>query len=334
MRQQHTDLLKELENTPTPQGPELHLMEIEMGQLDIHIKKMKKNASAGCDGISGIILNDIYDSVKRVILHLINLSMCLGICPKIFKLTKITPIVKAGKNPLQMSSYRPVSNLCTIAKLIECSVMDQVKNHLNNNNYFNKNQHGSRLNHSTTTCVLEVLEENNQAIEKKYLTAITAIDLSAAFDLVDHQVLLEKCRLALVGKPTLVWLTDFLNDRTQMVNVNGTNSQISPTGNKGVVQGAKSSCELFTIFLNDLPSQVIGGIPATTPLHSSAKEYIDDLSTISRGRNLTELKIITVNDLKTISIYLENHMMVINNNNEKKCQAKSRIRRVSDKFQW
>ena len=312
MPTQHINLLETLKNTPTPQGQKMDLMELEMSQLDFYITNMKRNASAGSDDISGIILYDIYQSIKRVLLHLINLSMCLGIFPKIFKLTKITPILKPGKNSLEPSSYRPVANLCSMAKLLECSVMDQVRNHLNKNNFYNKNQHGSRASHSTTTCVTELLEDNNEAMEKGYLTAITAIDMSAAFDLVDHPTLIQKCRLALVGQPTLNWITSFLHDRTQMVNVNGANSLIIPTGNKGVVQGGKSSCELFTVFLNDLPAQVNGGIEATTPLHSTSKEYIDDISTVSRGRTLEELKSNIEDDLGRISQYLENHMMIIN----------------------
>ena len=168
MPEQNSQILETLTNTKTPNGPEMKLKEIEISTLDNYVRKMKKNGSAGSDSISGIILNDIYDSTKKVILHMINLSMCLGIFPKIFKLTKITPIVKPGKNPYESSSYRPVANLSTLGKLLESCVMNQVKEHLRVTSFLNENQHGSRTKHSTTTCVVEILEDNNSAIENGF----------------------------------------------------------------------------------------------------------------------------------------------------------------------
>ena len=92
----------------------------------------------------------------------------------------------------------------------------------------------------------------------------------------------------------------------------GVNSKIRVTGNKGVVQGGKSSCDLFTIYLNDLPSQVNGAKKPKDLKGSTAKEYIDDVSTISRGKDLNELKKNIESDLKNLLHYLENHMMVVN----------------------
>ena len=177
----------------------------------------------------------------------------------------------------------------------------------------NANQHGSRKGHSTTTCVGEILEDNYEAQEAGLMTAITANDMSAAFDLVDHQILAEKFRLENVGQEALTWIKGFLADRTQLVTVEGVNSKIRVTGNKGAkVQGGKSSCELFTIYLNDLPSQVNGAKKPKDLKGSTAKEYIDDVSTISRGKDLNELKKNIESDLKNLLHYLENHMMVVN----------------------
>ena len=190
--------------------------------------------------------------------------------------------------------------------------MDQVKDHLVKNNFWNNNQHGSRVKHSTTTCVCEILEDSNKANEKGLMTAVTAVDMSSAFDLIDHKVLIQKCRIALIGNAGLTWLIDFLDNRSRMINVNGVNSRILKTGEKGVVQGGKSSCELFTLYINDLPAQVNGVKPAVSLEDSTAKEYIDDLSIISRGKDLEQLKANITKDLEIVAIYLNNHMMVIN----------------------
>ena len=217
MPPQSSDILATLLATPNPPGNELQLMELTIQKLDKYIRSMKKNSSSEIDSICGRILNDVYESTKRIILHIINLSMCLGIFPTLFKLTKITPILKACKNQLDPASYRPVANLCSVGKLLEAAVMDQVKDHLVKNNFWNNNQHGSRVKHSTTTCVCEILEDSNKANEKGLMTAVTAVNMSSTFDLIDHKVLIQKCRIALLGNAGLTWLIDFLDNWSQMV---------------------------------------------------------------------------------------------------------------------
>ena len=190
-------------------------------QLDANIRKMKKTPASGYDSISGLVLSDIYDSIKQVILHLINLSLCTGVFPQVFKITKIIPVLKNGKDPTIPSSYRPVSNLSTLGKLVEQATMQQVKLHIKTHNLTNKDQHGGRGGHSTTTCVVELLEDIKTAQENRLKTALVAIDLSAAFDMCNHKILLEKCRLLALDSPTMKWLSSFFAARQQVVEIAG-----------------------------------------------------------------------------------------------------------------
>ena len=118
--------------------------------------------------------------IKIPLLHLLNLSQCRGEFPEIFKLTKLIPVAKTGKDPTQASSYRPVSNLSIVGKLLESAVLDQLDEHITLNNLINKDQHGGRTGHSTTTCLGELLEDIKEASDHNMKVAITAIDLSAA----------------------------------------------------------------------------------------------------------------------------------------------------------
>ena len=129
MPNQPHELEEELKKQEPVDIPKMNLKEISPGELDQLMNTVKKTPAAGIDCISGIILHDIFSIIKPSLLHLINLSMATGVYPKGLKLTKIIPVLKPGKDPMKASSYRPVSNLSVIGKLLERSVMNQVNTH-------------------------------------------------------------------------------------------------------------------------------------------------------------------------------------------------------------
>ena len=188
----------------------MELMSISEHELNSIIRKMRKTASCGSDSISGIVLADLYESIKQILLHSINLSLDSCIYPARFKLTKLIPLVKVGKNPQDKASYRPISNLCTIGKIFEEAFFSQTSKFINASGLLNKDQHGGRSNHSTTTCLSELWEEAKEATNNKEKAAILALDMSAAYDLCSHDILIQKCRLLKIGKHAVNWLQDFL----------------------------------------------------------------------------------------------------------------------------
>ena len=160
------------------------------------------------------------DKIENTLLHLVNLSQCSGIFPEILKLTKIIPIVKAGKDSSLAGSYRPVSNLSLIGKIIERAVIDQFELHMERNKLWNDNHHGGRKGHSTTTCVGELLEDVQEARQDKLQVAMVALDLSAAYDMVNHSLLLEQCRRMNIDSCSQAWLVSFLKGRSHLVKPN------------------------------------------------------------------------------------------------------------------
>ena len=132
-----------------------------------------------------------------------------------------------------------------------------------------------------------------------------AIDLSSAYDLVDHDILIEKSRLMSVGKTCTNWLKNFLSKRSQFVELDGTKSQTIQCGSEGVVQGGPSSGELFVIFLNSLP---IYSIPAV----ATSNMFVDDLSSVISGETEADLTKNVIEEFNRVQEYLIEHKMKIN----------------------
>ena len=312
MPPQHSDLCEELKTMDPVNVPQMDLLQLTMPQLVLLMKRVKCTPAAGIDGISGQILHDIFDVICHPLLHLINLSLCSGIYPELLKLTKIIPVKKDGKDPILASSYRPVCNLSVIGKLIECAVINQIENHIAKNQLINKDQHGGREKHSTMTCLGEIIEDARNALEDKKMVALVAVDLSAAFDLCDHNILIQKCRLLNICPGTLKFLESFLENRSQIVEIKGFKSKILATGGQGVVQSGPSSGTLFNIYTNTLPAQVNNQKLATSTAQSTCKGFVDDGTIVARGSNLHELKVNIQSDFEAIRKYLVNLKMVIN----------------------
>ena len=313
MPPQQNNLAQQLESMQPSNIPQFELLQLSMHQLTVLMKGVKKTPAAGIDGISGLILHDIFDVIKVPLLHLINLSLCSGIYPEIFKLTKIIPVEKMGKDPLSPSSFRPVSNLSVIGKLIECAAMNQVEGHISEHHLMNKDQHGGRSKHSTMTCLGEIMEDAKMAMEDKKMVALTAVDLSAAYDLCDHPILELKCKKLLnLDQGMSNWLNSFLKNRAQQVELCGERSNILQTGTQGVVQGGPSSGLLFNIYINTMPAQVNNQQLAVNTSQSTCKQFVDDGTIISRGRNILELKRNIEADFAAVRTYLIDLKMVIN----------------------
>ena len=306
------DILFELLQTPTPAGDQMVLMSFSATQLKENIRKMKKNAACGSDSISGKVLFDIFEPIQQILLHLINLSLCAGIYPEMFKQTKIIPLAKAGKDPLDVKSYRPISNLCAIGKQLELAFFGQVTAFLTTTNQVNARHHGGRKGHSTTTCVVELLSSINEGINDKLKVGMIAVDMSAAFDLCNHGILLQKIRMLKLGDDALAWITSFLGDRYQFVEINGTRSELLKMGAQGVVQGGSSSCELFTIYINDLPNQINHQKTDLSKDDSNGQGYVDDFSIVAKAASEEALKVKMIEEYEAVSVYLENHLMVVN----------------------
>ncbi len=194
------------------------------------------------------LLKDSIDDVLPLITQIINLSLSLGDMPQPLKKAIIKPLLKKLGLELEKKNYRPVSNLAFISKLIEKAVAFQLIDHLKRNNLYDKFQSAYRQFHSTETALLRVKNDVLNAMDNQSITLMLLLDLSAAFDTIDHEILLhrlkERCG---IGGTAIKWMRSYLTDRTQIVKINNSASETKPL-KYGVPQGSVLGPILFTIY--------------------------------------------------------------------------------------
>ena len=169
----------------------------------------------------------------------INQSLHTGVFPSVFKEAIIKPLLKKPSLDLNsLKNYRLISNLSFLSNVTEKIVLSQLSAYLNANNLFPTSQSAYRPGHSTETALLNMMNDILHALDNDNVTVVTLLDLSAAFDTIDHNILCQRLEhlYGISGTP-LNWFRSYLSNRTQTVTINNKLSQ--PTLlNFGVPQGS------------------------------------------------------------------------------------------------
>ncbi len=201
-------------------------------------------------------LQAISPAVVPALTHIINTSLHTGIFPSAFKQARITPLLKKPTlNPTLLGNYRPVFLLPFIAKTLERVVFNQVTAFLTQNNLLDSNQSGFRSGHSTETALLSVVEDLRLARTASKSSLLILLDLSAAFDTVNHQILLSTLLRKGISGTALQWFDSYLSDRSFEVSWRGEvpKSQLLATG---VPQGSVLGPLLFSFYMASLGSVI------------------------------------------------------------------------------
>ena len=151
-----------------------------------------------------------------------------------------------------MNNYRPVSNLCFIAKILEQFVLSQVSSYLNSHNLYNTCQSANRPGHSTETALLKVVKDLFLSLNKGNIYVLALIDFSSAFDTIDHTILLQRLHTDFVFTDTVLqWFSSYLTDRTHYVSLCNHCSDFAPV-HSGVPLGSVLGPMLFTMYIKPL----------------------------------------------------------------------------------
>ena len=233
------------------------------------IQKLKTKTSYGYDGLSTKILKHISLPISPLLTIITNQSLFTGIFPEKLKIAKVIPLFKKGNDRL-FDNYRPISLLPSISKVIEKIVYKQLYNYFVENNLIYDSQYGFRELHSTELAGLEITDRLTQSLDKGDVPMTIYLDLSKAFDTLNHEILLDKLNYYGVKDTANDWFRSYLTNRKQFVSVNNYNSSMKNIST-GVPQGSILGPLLFLIAMNDIHE-------ASDKFH--AVLYADDTSLI------------------------------------------------------
>ena len=165
------------------------------------------------------LLKEMVDVLLPYVTAMINTSLHKGRLPSSHKHAVVTPLIKkAGSDADELKNYRPVSNLTFMSKLVERVVSSWLINYLDTHGLMPQLQSAYRRHHSTETALLKVLADVHATTDRQQVTLLGLLDLSAAFDCVDHGILPRRLRhkFGIYGA-ALDWITSFLCNRSQQV---------------------------------------------------------------------------------------------------------------------
>lgn len=214
------------------------------------IKKLKSFKAAGLDGIQNILLKKL--PIRAIILmaKIYNGCIKIGYFPKSFKLAKVIPIPKPGKDRKLITSYRPISLLSCLGKIFERIICARINAFVMDKNIIADEQFGFRSQHSTTHQVKRVVNfiKNNKRSRRS--TGLILLDIEKAFDSVWHDGLIYKLNSYGFPKYLIKLVKSFVTDRKFLVAINGTFSSLKCIP-AGVPQGSCLSPILYSLFVSD-----------------------------------------------------------------------------------
>ena len=205
--------------------------------------------SCELDPIPTFLLKPCLDSLLPIITAITNQSLMNSEVPNQFKQATVRPLLKkTGLDQEIFKNYRPVSNLPFLSKVLEKVVAKQLEDHLNTNSLHDDLQSAYRARHSTETALLRVHQDIAAALDNNSCVVLIMLDLSAAFDVIDHPILLKRLEHSFgISGSVSLWFHSYLSNRSQRVAVRSAVSDVTSL-HFGVPQGSVLGPRMYCMF--------------------------------------------------------------------------------------
>ena len=265
------------------------------------ISETPSKFSAGWDGIPSILLKYLSVNALSALSYVFNFFLSQGKFITFFKHAKVILLFKKG-NTKNAANYRPISLLSNFSKIFKKISHRRLYSFFNNSNLLSNHQFDFRQGHSTSHVITLLTDKVTTAFENKQSTLGIFLDLSKAFDTIDHKVLLNKLYHYGV-RGILSWFKSHLTDRTQQTEVLGTKSTNINKLTSSVPQGLILGPILFIIHVNDFPKCL---------RYSSRLAFADDTTILISGKNQKNLYDNANEELNNIDNWLVTNKLSLN----------------------
>ena len=257
--------------------------------------------------MSNKLLKKLLPALLEPLTILFNKSLSEGVFPEAMKKADVVPLYKA-KDHQETNNYRPISLLLTISKLLEKIMYKWTYAFLEHSNQIFKSQYGFRTAHSCENAISELISEIIKGKQDGMYILAVFLDLSKAFDSLEHDVLLSKLYKYGIRGIAHEWFKSYLTNRMMRVKCNVSSSGKTEysdymTVTYGTPQGSCLGPLIFLIFTNDLYRHLV---------YSSAILFTDDTTLHKTHRNLTYLKWCLEDDLNTLGDWFAANKLTLN----------------------
>ena len=268
--------------------------------LDV-LKNLDVNKPTGPSTIPAWALKDGLTELYPHLTFIINAFIKENKFPSSLKAAEVIPIYKKDDR-LEPTNYRPISITPVLSKVFERILLNQINEYLSKNSIMSNIQFGFRKQFSTNDALLYITETFRKELDAGNMTAVAFLDLSKAFDSIDHTILRKKLGILGFGVESLNLIDSFLHNRKQRVRLGETLSEWYEI-NQGVPQGTILGPLLFTLYVNDMHSTV---------KHCQIIQYADDTCLFICGKKSEDLIKTLKEDAENLIKFFGSHKLMIN----------------------
>lgn len=278
------------------------------------IDELKVNKAPGYDGIQGVELKVLKESISKYIAQMINWTIETGKIPQQLKIAINRPIYKSGSHK-DYNNYRQIAKLSLLGKIMEKYMGDKLRNYLKDYDILTTSQHGFQENRSTETLLSQFTNLIHERLDKQEHVLVTYVDYTKAFDLLDKEVMIRELRKIGVCGKALNWFRNYMSDRQYVVQYKNVYSDLK-TSNSAIAQGSVLGPLLYIIYTNCLEDRM-------EKKHTKVFMYADDIAIITFHKNLELAETIMQTNFDTLQRFSHDYKLVINSKKTKVTHIRS-----------